>query len=318
MSIQVESTTDSKAQVLAAIGGAKASESKDNNQSVSSNDEASSPDESVKEESETSEENLDETNDDSESSVSEDDEEIKDELKEDQKPKKRSGFQRRIDKFQKKITEKDQEIEHWKKAAMSGAGKPQDQAQAENVKQNKTEATGKPDPASFDSHQDYVEALTDWKIDDREKTKEIKTKETQLKSEYQGKISTFQSKVADFSKSTADFNDVISDVDDIPLSHTVQDAILTSDLGPQLMYELSKNREEYMRINSMSPTAAAREIGKIEARLSQNLESNKPREARITKTPPPIDPVGSKSSGKTFKSPEEMSLAEYKAWRKTK
>jgi hypothetical protein len=318
MSIQVESTTDSKEQVLAAIGGAKSTASKDNNQSVSSNDDKSSPDESVQEESETSEENLDDTNDDSDSSVSDDDEEIKDDLKEDQKPKKRSGFQRRIDKFQKKISEKDQEIEHWKKAAMSGAGKPLEQAKTESKQENIADVTGKPDPSQFDSHRDYVEALTDWKIDNREKSKEMKAKETQIKTEYQAQISTFQSKVAEFSKSTADFNDVIADVDDIPLSHSVQEAILTSDFGPQLMYELSKNRAEYQRINSMSPTAASREIGKIEARLGLGQDTNKTREARITKTPAPIDPVGSKSSGKIFKSPDEMTLTEYKAFRKTK
>lgn len=314
MSVNIESTTDSKDQVLAAIGGAKSVEKAEEKRAVSSRDDESQSDESEQEESETSEENLD---DDSDSSTSEDDEEIKDELKEDQKPKKRSGFQRRIDKFQKKLSEKDQEIEQLKKAASSGAGKPQEQAQSENL-QPKVEAVGKPDPNTFDSHQDYVEALTDWKIEEKDRLKEVKAKEAQFKTEFQKQVTTFQSKVAEFSKATPDFDDVVSDVDDIPLNHSIQDAIITSEFGPALMYELSKNREQLLKLNSMSPVAAAREIGRIEARLSSGQETTKPKEIKLTKTPPPIEPVGSKSSGKNFKSPDDMSLDEYRAWRNKK
>lgn len=313
MSMNIESTTDSKDQVLAAIGGAKSVEKvEEQKKAVSSRDDESQQDESEQEESETSEDNLDDN--DSDASVSEDDEEIKDDLKEDQKPKKRSGFQRRIDKFQKKLSERDQEIEQLRKAVASGAGKPLEQT----AQETKNETVSKPDPASFDSHQDYVEALTDWKIEQREKVREINAKEAQFKTEYQKQVSAFQSKVSEFSKSTPDFNDVISDVDDVPLRESIQDALLTSDLGPQLMYELSKNRAELLRINSMSPLAAAREIGKIEARLSQNLDSPKTKEVKLTKTPPPIEPVGSKSAGKTFKSPEDMTIEEYRAWRTKK
>lgn len=314
MSMNLESTTDSKEQVLAAIGGAKSSTVKDEPKAVSSRDNESQQDESELEESETSEDNLDES-DDSDSSVSEDDEEVKDELKEDQKPKKRSGFQRRIDKFQKKLSEKDQEIDQLKKAALSGAGKLQEQSQSENPQQ-KAEAIGKPDPNNFDSHQDYVEALTEWKIDEKDRAKEVKAKDAQLKTEYQNQVSSFQAKVAEFSKATPDFNDVISDVDDISLSYHIQDVILSS--GPELMYELSKDRERLLRLNSLSPLAAAREIGNIEAKLSTSQENTKPKEVKTTKTPPPIDPVGSKSAGKTFKSPDDMSFGEYKAWRNKK
>jgi hypothetical protein len=82
------------------------------------------------------------------------------------------------------------------------------------------------------------------------------------------------------------------------------------------MYELAKNRKEYERINSLNALAMAREIGKIEAKLSRSKTTEAQEEIKkITKAPAPLKPVGSKSSGISNKSPDEMDFHEYKKWR---
>ena len=310
MGVTIDSTTDSAADVLAATGGAKpvAEEAKETKSAAPTTEEAE-----TKEESDTPEKDL-ETDDEKSTDEPEDSESEEDadsESKDEPKPKKNNGFKKRIDKLSRRLSEREQEIEYWK---------------AEALKQKPTETKpvaaaakteDKPVADNFETHEEYVDALTDWKIKRHDLDRETKAKEAQVKSEYQKTVETFQSKVAEFSKSNTDFDEVVADVDDIPLPLTVQEAILTSDMGPALMYELSKNREELERITRLSPAAAAREIGKVEARLAKQAESPK-EEKKLTKAPPPLNPVGSKGSVKAAKSPEDMDFQEYKRWRVSK
>lgn len=310
MSVQIVSTTDSDEAVLAATGGLAKNNESEETKSASSKDVKASKQDEITEDSETSEE--------LEDSESTDDEDIKDD-KEDQKPKKKGGFQKRIERFQKKLSEKDQALfekdQIIARLSEKRAGNP-DELKPEKVESLKS-SDSKPKSENFDTHEEYVDALTDWKLEQKEKEREQKSRENQIKTEQQKKVSDFQAKVQEFQKSHDDFDEVVSDVDDIPLSFALRDAIVTSDLGPQVMYELAQNRDELTRINSLSLVDAAREIGKIEARLSQESSSVK-KIKTITKAPPPIEPVGSKGSARVEKSPDDMSFNEFKKWRESK
>jgi len=313
MSVNIVSTTDSDEAVLSAIGSklAQKTETEETKSASSKDAKASKQDESA-EDSETSE-NAD--LDDSDSSESTDDEDLKDESKDDQKPKKKGGFQKRIERFQKKLSEKDQEIERLRREALN----VKNPGHSETEKQLKQKpADVKPKAENFDTHEEYVDALTDWKIEQREKEREAKAEQAQIKNEREKQAQTFQSKVSEFQKSHDDWDEVIEEVDDIPLSRPLQEAIFTSDFGPQVMYELAQNREELERISRLKPIDAIREIGRIEARLTSESSSAKENtEKKITKAPPPIAPVGSKGSTKINKSPDDMSFAEYKKWRES-
>jgi hypothetical protein len=70
------------------------------------------------------------------------------------------------------------------------------------------------------------------------------------------------------------------------------ETIKASDLGPDLAYWLGSNPKEADRISRLSPLAQAKEIGKIEAKLS-----NDPPVKRTTSAPAPISPVTARSSG---------------------
>lgn len=310
MSVTIESTTDSKQAVLAATGGLAAKQSAVVEKPASDEVSNKPKDETPEEQSEASE-ILDENLDDEKSS---DDEELEEKDDEEKRPKKKGGFQKRIDKFRKQLAERDQELEFLRKQNMQIA-----QAKSEPVKDAapKVDPTGKPKAADFDSHEEYVEALTDWKLAAKEKEIEAKQRETQAKTEYQKAVDSFRSKVAEFKKSAEDFDELVSDVDDITLSAGLQESILSSDVGPALMYELAKDRNELERIAKLSPIAAAREVGKIEARLAKAAESSKETEIKPkqTKAPPPILPVGAKGSAKSTKAPDEMDFQEFKKWR---
>lgn len=237
------------------------------------------------------------------------DEESKDdvEAKGESKPKK--GFEKRIKKLVGKLSAKDQEIEYLKKELFNKAQVKENSSQDSQKVETKVE--GKPNPDNFDSHADYVEALTDWKLEQRETQRELKQRETQVRTEFQKQVESHNTRVKEFQKSHSDFMDVIESVDDIPMSHGLQDVIVQSDMGPALMYELCNNRAEYERINALGIVAAAREIGKIEARLSKSEESTNKKETKsTTKAPPPISPVGNKNSGTVRKSISDPNLSQ--------
>ncbi len=309
MAVRIDSTTDSDEAVLAATGSKQPSESQP---------EKSATDVESDETTEVSDASKEETDDGDENSadVSEDENDEEDDSK-DAKPKKKNGFKKRIDKLNRRVSEREQEVEYWKREAMRQNGtqeKVEAKAQPE-IKLDATSSDGKPDINTFETHADYVEALTDWKIEQRELIKSYKEREDKAKAESQTQLQTFQAKVAEYKETVEDFEDVVNDVDHIPLSIAIQEAIITSEHGPQLMYELAKNKSELERINRLSAVAAAREIGRIEARL--NTEEPKKIEKKQTKAPPPINPVGSKSTASVMKSPDDMNFQEFKKWRES-
>ena len=298
--IKVESTTDSQAEIDAALGKQVVEETK----SVPSKNE---------DESEQSQDESDTSKQDDESESESEDDESKEESEsddEDKKPRKKNGFKKRVDRLNRKLSEKDAEIERLRRQYESGAPKKDEAPAKEETKSN-----AKPRPQEFDTHEEYVEALTDYKIAQKEEQYERQSKEAESKRESEKQFQTFQSKVNDFKKEASDFDDVVYEVDDIPLTPLIQKAILTSDIGPQLMYELAKDRERLEKIISLDQFTALKEIGKIEDRIEQRLSSKKQSKQTTTKAPPPITPLNSKTSAKVSKNPDEMSFDEYKAYR---
>jgi hypothetical protein len=88
-----------------------------------------------------------------------------------------------------------------------------------------------------------------------------------------------------------DFEDVVYNPK-LRITDVMAETIQYSDLGPDLAYWLGSNPKEAERIARLSPIMQAREIGKIEVRLSDN-----PPVKKTTSAPTPISPVTARSSG---------------------
>ena len=88
-----------------------------------------------------------------------------------------------------------------------------------------------------------------------------------------------------------DFEDVVYNPK-LRITDVMAETIQYSDLGPDLAYWLGSNPKEAERIARLSPILQAREIGKIEVRLSDN-----PPVKKTTSAPTPISPVTARSSG---------------------
>ena len=266
------------------------------------------------EESETSENEETEVLDTKEGD-DESDEESEDTKDGDQKPNKnRPGFKRRIQKLSKQLSAKEQEAEYWKQEALKRQSSPEKETKAQTP--NKEADSDKPKADNFDSHEEFVEALTDWKLEQKIKAQKETERVERAKTEQQSQIQKHLDRVKSFADVHDDFHDLIEELDDVPMSMAVQEVILNSDNGPELMYELAKNRKEYERICSLPAIQAARELGKFESKIAKSSEST--NEKPTTKAPPPISPLKAKSSSsvkKTIFDPN-LSQAEYERLRR--
>ncbi len=215
--------------------------------------------------------------------------------------KKKGGFQRRID----KLSAEKRELEA-KLAALS-AGKPAEKP-AETAKADAGD--GKPQLEKFDSYEDYVEALTEWKLERRDAAKAEQAKESASKAEQAELAKSWNARQDATRAKYSDYDEVVGQ--EIPITGVMQQALLESDHGAELAYWLGSNPKEAERIAQLGPVAAIKALAKIEDSLSAEQPA-KPK-PRASSAPEPISPVGARGSVAT-KDPDKMSFQEYKAWR---
>ena len=149
-----------------------------------------------------------------------------------------------------------------------------------------------PQPSQFNDAFEYAKALAEYTADKRiaeMKQEEAKAKEAQ---ERQKVIDQWTQKVQKAKADLPDFDDIVAS-SEVVVNDDIRDAILESDVGPQILYHLAENDEIAKKIAGLSPKQALREIGKLEARFERTEES---KPVAKSKAPAPISPI--RSSGK--------------------
>jgi len=173
--------------------------------------------------------------------------------------------------------------------------------------------TAPPQADDFGNYQDYLMALVQHQT--RTAVRGELAAERQARAikeaeqEQQAMFSQYQARVGDASERYPDFNAVVSRPD-IPLAGHLEQAILSSEMGPDLAYHLGSNPNVAEQLAGLSPLNAVLELGRIEARLSAEHTTSKPKP---TTAPAPVPTVG----GTTVATldPEHMSMDEYRKHR---
>ena len=210
-----------------------------------------------------------------------------------------AGWKKRIDRFNRRIAEKEAEAEHWKKVALEGA-------RATPV-QEPVVSDEKPDISNFDDITAFTEALTDWKVRQAMASREAETKRTEV-------TRTYQQRVTDFIKSKPDFNEVLAEVGDIPASPEIHQVIIESEVGPALAYHLAQHPDEMRRINGLAPHRRLIEMGKLEDKLTPK-ETPTAAPAPVSKAPVPIKAEKGAAPVKKDLNDPNLSQAEYRELR---
>lgn len=119
---------------------------------------------------------------------------------------------------------------------------------------------------------------------------------------------SFEAQVEDAKTRYADY-DAVARAPDVPVSDVMADLIITSDVGPDVLYHLGQNRALAAQIAKLPLAEAARAIGRIEA----SLQAPKPRTE--TQAPDPISPVKGKVSA--TRDPNKMSYRDFVKFRES-
>jgi len=166
---------------------------------------------------------------------------------------------------------------------------------------------GAPQAKDFEDYDDYLVAKAAWKIkaDEAEAT----ARENQRR---QGEaIKTIEQTFAERIEVDAVKNPDITTIRDrvgMKISTAVGFAIKQSDLAPDLIRYLDANPSEIERLSRLDLVAAAREIGKIEVKLTTKGETKKKSSAP---EPPEKPEKGTGGNPTTEKSDDELPIDEY-------
>lgn len=144
--------------------------------------------------------------------------------------------------------------------------------------------TDLPPAEQFESPEAYAEALAYRRAEELIEQREQAKQQAALLESYHEKEEQARDKYEDFEQVAYNPNLRVTDV----MAQTIQ----ASDIGPDLAYFLGTNPKEADRISRLSPYLQAKEIGKIEAKLSDN-----PPAKKTSSAPAPIAPVTARSSG---------------------
>ena len=227
-------------------------------------------------------------------------------------PPARLFTQDEVDKFiTKRLSKAERAWERRHQSLMEaalGGGRRQEQNEGAQAPTPASEEA--PDPSKFADFGQYVQALVAHGVQgalaaNAKNTQQLSVRE-QAAQRQQIVADGVKKQFAAGAEKYDDFEDLVSSPD-LPITAPMAEAIAESDLGVEVAYFLGKNPAEAMRIAQMSPLAAVREIGKLEAKLTIAAP------ATSSAAPKPVTPV--KGSGGD-KDPAVMTDAEFAAWRK--
>lgn len=140
---------------------------------------------------------------------------------------------------------------------------------------------GKPKPSAeqFDTHEEWVEALSDWKYDQRRAAERAESERNAAQTEWAKKCAEGREKFPDF-------DDLIQDAP--APSPLVAQRLFKPSTTPEVIHYLASNLEEYERINRLKDPG---DVAEALAEIRVKLKSPPPKTKTPSAAPAPIRPV---------------------------
>lgn len=209
-----------------------------------------------------------------------------------EKPK--GGFQKRIDRLTRRNYELEERLQRLadqhEDVLNRLAGKHEE----------KIEPKGKPDSAQYQNIEDYLEALADWKAEQKAQAVYEKVRAEEAKQSENERLKqvfdSYNQRVSQARGRIDDYDETVNRTD-IQVPQSVQLAVFELENGPDIVYHIGKHPELAEKLCNMSPLAAVAEIGRISASLADqeseddSEDDDSPKGKPVSSVPPPIKPV---------------------------
>jgi hypothetical protein len=238
------------------------------------------------------------------------------EKEQEEKPKANPKLERRFSEITKQREEARKEAQQEREArqaletrlaALEKQPAPQ-QAQA---------ADQEPQPSQFNDAFEYARALALYSTEQALEQRDRQEAEAKVAQERQKVIQTWASKVQQAKASLPDFDDIVAS-SDVVIQDDIRDAILESDVGPQILYHLAENEDVAKKIAGLSAKQALREIGKLEARFEVKETPPEPKTIARSKAPAPIQPLRGSSPADVPMSTNGEWHGTFQAWKEAR
>jgi len=186
----------------------------------------------------------------------------------------------------------------------------------------------RPIEEDFENYNDYVDALTDWKVEQKLADYDRKVAERSEETYLEEKHQEFRAKLGKGYEKYEDFEEVAFD-EIVPITPFMADVLVETEIPADIAYYLGKNIPECTSIANMSPIQAVKAIGLIEEKLKGQSQEEEPvvkdqsgkppapKPKPTTKAPAPITPVPP-GSATVSKDPSRMTNEEYRQWRRSR
>lgn len=204
-----------------------------------------------------------------------------------EKPKK-NGAQKRIDEITRDKYDAIKERDYWRKEALKNKEAP--------PAQQAPEAKEAPKQDDYEDYDDYLVAKAEYNVEQKLRAENAKKTAEQKEAERNQKQQQNQQNFnthAEKAREKYDDFDTVALNPTLPTSDAMYESIVESDMGAEVLYYLGQHMDEAYGIAQMSDLSAAREIGRIEAKLSL------PQSKTVSDAPEPIESIGSKESVST-------------------
>jgi len=189
------------------------------------------------------------------------------------------------------------------------------EGQQSNKKTN--EVNTKPQPDDYADAFRYAEALAEWSANEAVARREQEIKQQAEQAKQQEVMKTWQQKLDATKAELPDYEEMVAS-STVAVSDAVRDAILESDVGPRILYELASDDELGAKIANLSTAQALKMIGKLEAKFEVQAEEpaiSKPVAVK-SNAPKPINPIRGTGSQSVYTDGEQIDYQAWKAGRK--
>jgi hypothetical protein len=195
----------------------------------------------------------------------------------DDKGRFRNPVQPRIDELTRKTREAEREAAYWRGRAQS-AEKPKEAAAP----------PAKPTPDKFDDYNAYVEALADWKADEKIKANNEANEQESAKERAARERTERWTERSNATRARVPDFDQVLESSDVKIADFVSDALDDSERSADLVYQIAKDPSIADRLNAMTPRQAALELGRMESRLPPVSAEPDPEEVPADKPGSPV------------------------------
>lgn len=144
--------------------------------------------------------------------------------------------------------------------------------------------SGRPKADDFATTEEWIEAIADWKAQERERERIQQTEQQRVKETFD----TYNQRVSEARGKYDDFDEVVGQAIKIP--QLAQLAVVELENGPDIAYYLGNHPDVCEELRDLSPIKVIARIVKIGDSLSSGTQP--PKKKLVSSAPEPIKPVG--------------------------